>query len=475
MRHIWILIFAALILVGPALVPLFDPEVGIARADDDDGGDDGGDDDGDDGDDDGDDDDGDDDDRDSPRRGERDARPRTGEQGGGFLRRLFPRREVAAPRRRAAPPPPVAVPDEIVVLSLAGEDLAALEAQGFALIETRTLNTLQTTAHRLRIPEATSLNAARDLVRARSSGAGADLNHYYRSEQGFDPDCNGLECPIRASFGWPIPDARAMSCGEGVRIGLVDTGLNPDHETFEGAALRVLDFKPLGDTASRALHGTAVAALLVGNPGTRSPGLLPQAEVVAIDPFHRVGGDERADVFSLMDAIDRIAQEDIDVMNLSLAGPPNAALAALLGDLIDSHNLVVVAAAGNAGPQSDPLYPSAIPEVIAVTAVDRDRNVYRRAVQGPHIDLAAPGVAVWTAASVRGAKWKTGTSFAVPFVSAAAALLRRDAPELTPPEIAARLKAKATDLGEVGEDSVFGSGLSPVINPLCQVQPGGAG
>ena len=345
MRHIWILIFAALILVGPALVPLFDPEVGIARADDDDGGDDGGDDDGDDDD---------DDDRDSPRRGERDAGPRTGEQGGGFLRRLFPRREAAAPRRRVAPPPPVAVPDEIVVLSLAGEDLAALEAQGFALIETRTLNTLQTTAHRLRIPEATSLNAARDLVRARPSAAGADLNHYYRREQGFDPDCNGLECPIRASFGWPIPDARAMSCGEGVRIGLVDTGLNPDHETFEGAALRVLDFKPLGDTASRALHGTAVAALLVGNPGTRSPGLLPQAEVVAIDPFHRAGGDERADVFSLMDAIDRIAQEDIDVMNLSLAGPPNAALAALLRDLIDSHNLVVVAAAGNAGPQSEP-------------------------------------------------------------------------------------------------------------------------
>lgn len=94
-----------------------------------------------------------------------------------------------------------------------------------------------------------------------------------------------------------------------------------------------------------------------------------------------------------------------------------------------------------------------------MTAVDRDLRVYRRANRGPHIDLAAPGVDVWTAASVRGARTKTGTSYAAPFVSAAAALLPQAEPSLTGPEVRARLVGQARDLGAEGRYEIFGWGL----------------
>jgi subtilisin family serine protease len=98
--------------------------------------------------------------------------------------------------------------------------------------------------------------------------------------------------------------------------------------------------------------------------------------------------------------------------------------------------------------------------------VDREGAVYRRAVRGPHVDLAAPGVNVWTAASVSGARWKTGTSFATPFVSAAAALLREARPELTALEVGEELRRLATDLGDPGPDPVYGAGLLN-IGSLC--------
>ena len=97
-----------------------------------------------------------------------------------------------------------------------------------------------------------------------------------------------------------------------------------------------------------------------------------------------------------------------------------------------------------------------------MTAVDRRKRVYRRAGQGDHIDLAAPGVDVWAAASVSGVRPKTGTSFAAPFVTAAVAVaLTSRGPGAT-----ALLYESAEDLGEPGKDPVYGWGLLNVQS-LC--------
>ncbi|ETX13288.1 hypothetical protein OCH239_12330 [Roseivivax halodurans JCM 10272] len=364
-----------------------------------------------------------------------------------------------------APPPPVFAPDEIVALSLSDEDLATLVAQGFAVIEEISLTEFGETSRRLRIPGGTTLIAARDIVQALASGEAADFNHYYRSEQGFD-GCSGASCPARRSIAWPVQSVRDTSCGRSATIGMIDTGINGDHETFAGAALDLRRMSPESFDPSGAVHGTAVAALLVGDPATRAAGLVPGARLVAIDAFHRRGSDERADIFTLIEALDTLATEEVGVINLSLAGPPNAVLEAVVERLVRDRNIVVVSAVGNGGPASEPAYPAAYAPVIAVTAVDRAGEVYRRAVRGDHVDLAAPGVDVWTAASISGARQKTGTSFAVPFVSAAAAILREAHPDLPAIEVAARLRDLARDLGEPGPDAIFGAGLVG-LGALC--------
>lgn len=464
-----IAVCAGLIWIG-GISPWFGshPPVGVAWADDgDDGGDDG------DGDDDGDDGAG----YGGGGGGNRGFGGVSGGGGGGvglnrMIERLFqPRR--APPRQAPAPRPaprPDFAPNEIVALDLTDDDLATLIGQGFAVLQEAAVPGLDVVSRRLSVPGDLTLAQARDAVRALPSGQEADFNHFYRSESGFDANCRGAECPARQMIDWPQASARAGTCGSSITIGMVDTGINDGHETFAGARLELRRLSPDDFDASRALHGTAVAALLVGDPATRSPGLVPGARLVAVDAFYRRGGDERADVFTLLQAIGFLADQGVQVLNLSLAGPDNTVLARVMDQLVTARDIVVVAAVGNAGPRADPEFPAAYEPVIAVTAVDRGGAIYRRAVRGPHVDIAAPGVNVWTAASISGARWKTGTSFAVPFVTAAAAILREARPDLTATEVADALRDAATDLGDPGLDEVFGAGLLNIAG-VCGRQP----
>ncbi|MCF3974274.1 S8 family serine peptidase [Paracoccus salsus] len=355
-------------------------------------------------------------------------------------------------RRQAAPPPlPQRAENEILARGLAEDDLAALLAQGFDSLESDRLGTGRLLV-RLRKPAALGMNQALAVVRGLAEAEGSDFNHFYRTEQG--EECRGIDCPARLMIGWP---ETPQSCGPLPRIGMVDTGLNVEHSALAGARIelhRLQDARPASDL----LHGTAVAALLVGDSDSRAPGLVPQAELLAVDAFHRAGQDQRSDAFSLIRALDYLSRRQVRIVNLSLAGPGNAALEAQIARM-DAQGILMIAAAGNNGPAAPPAYPAAYPQVLAVTAVDRRGVVYRRAGRGPHIDLAAPGVDVWTAASISGARTKTGTSYAAPFVSAAAALMLQGEPELSNAALRARLLGDARDLGAEGRDDIFGQGL----------------
>ena len=119
----------------------------------------------------------------------------------------------------------------------------------------------------------------------------------------------------------------------------------------------------------------------------------------------------------------------------------------------------MIAAAGNLGPGGPRAYPAGYGDVIAVTPVDSRRRVFRRANQGTYIDLAAPGVRIWTAAAGGAGDYVTGTSFAAPFVTAAAAALLAETPGASPAWVRRRLIEHAVDLGQPGLDIRFGWGL----------------
>jgi hypothetical protein len=452
-----------------------------AHAQDDDGGDDDGGDDGG-GDDDGGgggvgvDDDGDDDD-DSGRA----ERPRSdGGQAGaapgpaqGRVANRGTRRMQPAPE---AAPLPLRADGEIVVSGLTGADLAALQTEGFVVLETFSIVRNGPVLHRLRVPAGSSLEAGRDRVRARDSGRNADFNHYYRSGQAVTPaaappasvaaaapaDCVHLNCGFLDQIGWPAE--RSSGCRATVDIGVIDTSVNLDHAGLSATQVELLRVADPDLPSSGETHGTAVVALLAGSEA-RAPGLLPEARIVAVDIFSREGGDERADVAHLVQALDLLAQRGVRVANLSLAGPENTVLTDMLAAVAQS-GMLVVAAAGNAGPAAAPSWPAAADTVLAVTAVDGGDRVYRRAQRGPHLDLAAPGVEVWSAASVKGVRPRTGTSYATPFATAAAALLMSRHPDMTPAVALSALRGLTRDVGAAGGDEVFGAGVL-ALDGLC--------
>ena len=132
---------------------------------------------------------------------------------------------------------------------------------------------------RLSVPAGTSLDAARDEVRALASGADADFNHYYRSEEAAatvtPAVCEGPHCASFDLIGWSAP--AGSTCLADITVGVIDTGINPDHPTFATARLEVHKLTPGDLDPSRAVHGTAVTAVLIGDPTSRSAGAVARS------------------------------------------------------------------------------------------------------------------------------------------------------------------------------------------------------
>jgi len=126
---------------------------------------------------------------------------------------------------------------------------------------------------------------------------------------------------------------------------------------------------------------------------------------------------------------------------------------------VHDKGVILVAAAGNMGPDSPPQYPAADENVIAVTAVDKNDRLLPRANQGPHIALVAPGVDVFEAIPNASYDFTTGTSVAAAHVSGVAALIIEHAPEIDNATLENVLFSTAKRLGRPGRDSQFGFGL----------------
>jgi subtilisin family serine protease len=133
--------------------------------------------------------------------------------------------------------------------------------------------------------------------------------------------------------------------------------------------------------------------------------------------------------------------------------------------------MVLIAAAGNAGPKSPPLYPAADSNVIAVTAIDADDRLYPAANRGRHIAVAAPGVDVLVAAPRASYGLTSGTSVAAAHVSGLAALLIERKPDLDLATFRSVLSAGARDLGPAGIDEEYGAGIPDAAKALDLLAP----
>lgn len=298
------------------------------------------------------------------------------------------------------------------------------------------------------------MNADEVLSRLRGGvrGIEADVNAIIRPAAG----------PVRTPDAAPARLGPSSPCGAGIRLGMIDGTIDVSHPALRGQSIIQRRFLPENKRAASSKHGTAVASLLVGSGGS---GVLAGATLLAGSIFERRGWNSaRGDLFALLEALDWLAGEGVDAVNLSFESGENTILTAALTRAAD-RGLVLVAAAGNGGPKAAAVYPAAHPNVVAVTAIGPKLRPYRYAGRGAHIDFAAPGVGMRTAKAGGGVKVQSGTSFAVPLVTAAAALERNAG--VPAAQVRGALALGARDLGAPGWDPVFGWGLVRLRAPCA--------
>ncbi|MEU6232022.1 type VII secretion-associated serine protease mycosin [Kitasatospora sp. NPDC047058] len=270
----------------------------------------------------------------------------------------------------------------------------------------------------------------------------------------------------------------SVSQGEGVTVAVVDSGVMPDHPDLTGQVLPGTDFSG-GKTDGRVDaqgHGTAIASLIAGHGhGTQAGvmGLAPKARILPIRV--RTNGESpelaQSDVaLAVRYAVDHGAK----VVNLSLGGysrHDSQARAAI--EYAASKDVVLVAATGNSGDTSQPVeYPAALPGVVAVGAVDEQGKLWEKSNTGPETTLVAPGVDIYHASptATSGYGVSKGTSDAVAYVSATAALIRSKYPGLSAGQVINRIIKSATPPpdGSAAPNDRYGYGL---LAPAKALEP----
>src|SRR5579863_595471 len=261
-----------------------------------------------------------------------------------------------------------------------------------------------------------------------------------------------------------LPLAHTLAHGANVTIAIVDSGVDVKHPEFAGAA--IASFDALASKEGPHAHGTGVAGAILSH--ARLMGSAPAARILAIRAFGSAGSRAESTSYTLLKALDYAAAQGSQIVNMSFAGPKDALIGRALGALAD-RGVVLVAAAGNAGPKSPPLYPGADANVIAVSATDAQDRLFAASNRGNYIAVSAPGVDIFLPAPDDKYQVSSGTSFASAFISGLAALVLQRNPALKPGDVRAILMKTARDLGPPGPDDQFGAGEADAFAAVSAV------
>lgn len=383
------------------------------------------------------------------------------------------------------------VPNRVLVLiATSGTQPAEVTAQGLAktygmeIVGLRPLESIHAVLVAFKLPPGTDVR----------NTVAALLPHVLMAQPDFVYETSGARKAKAASspglqYGPGLIRAdrlRGSVTGKGVRIALVDTGLDASHPALKDKIVEQVDMTGKGFTPD--VHATLLAGIIASTPPpetanlkTNEPaqgrgvfGIAPSAKIMAVKACQpQAARSIRAECwsFSLAQALDFAIQHNAAIINLSLGGPagPEEKLLKQILDVATSRGILVVAAAGNNGPRGQPGFPAALRSVIAVTAVDAKEQLYPNATQGDFVDLAAPGVEIISTSP--GSKFlvSSGTSLAAAFVTGAAALVLEEKPRLSPKALQALLERTAKDLGPPGKDPQFGNGLVDTCHAVTEL------
>lgn len=258
-----------------------------------------------------------------------------------------------------------------------------------------------------------------------------------------------------------LVEAHRINSGDDVLVAVIDSKIDTGHSDL--ADVVVAEYDAVGTPASAHSHGTAMAGAIAAHSGL--VGVAPKVKLLAARAFSGTGESAQSTTFNILKALDWAASKNARITNLSFAGPPDAMLREILIKA-NARGMVLIAAVGNAGPRSPPLYPAADPGVIGVTATDAEDKLMPQANQGPQVTVAAPGVEILAVAPGGGYQVTSGTSVAAAHASGVAALLLAAKPNLTPAQVRSELVRSANRVP--GKRNEVGAG---VIDALAVINP----
>ena len=284
-------------------------------------------------------------------------------------------------------------------------------------------------------------------------------------------DGGAVDADIDAPEGWKAAGLGGWPAAGGVRIGIVDTGIDQTHPDLSGqtvACTRFQDLLQLDECDDDNDHGTHVAGTIAAkaNNGIGIAGVAFNADLVVCKALDEFGSGSIADVAS---CIDWAASEGAKVISMSLEGGASTTIQNAVANAWNNGNgAVIVAAAGNEG-DGTLAYPAAYPEVVSVAATDNRDARADFSNANSDVEIAAPGVDVLSTLPGGGYGLNSGTSMATPHVSGVAGVLWQLHPTENAMAIRFRLDAAVDDLGPAGKDASFGFGR---VN-LCKAAGGG--
>ena len=361
--------------------------------------------------------------------------------------------------------PPMAVPDTlnpgdtfesdiVLAVNIDPVSLARVKDLGLAIERRMVLEELGLTITRIRTDKKNAEQDTLQRIRQLNTPVTYDLNHFYQLSG--DAGCDDIRCYPVNLIQWRRAEGNR---GKGIRLGMVDTPVDTRIPALKSQDITGKSFVSNRPSASKD-HGSAIAALLVGKTDSHFPGMLPDAALFAANAFFlNSSGHARTSALNIAQSLNWLVSNKVMVINLSLAGYNNKLLRQAVRQTL-ARNIPIIAAAGNNGFKSAPVFPAATRGVIAVTAVDRFLRPYRRANSGRYINFAAPGVGIWTPGDHGRGQLRHGTSYACAYVTGIVAeLISRPGIKNDQSFIRSALKKNVLDLGRPGRDPVFGWGL----------------
>ena len=320
------------------------------------------------------------------------------------------------------------------------------------------------TLHVWRIDNGTPVaQMGRDICIAEPLVAGLQPNYIFTAAQDQQEPVNSAQyAPEKLK----LVDAHRLADGNKVLVAVIDSKVDANHPDLVGAI--TASFEAAADDEQPHSHGTGMAGAIAAH--RTMLGSAPRVGLLTVRAFSSTANSAQGTTFNILRGLDWAADQGARVVNMSFAGPSDPRLHDTLAKAY-KKGMVLIAAAGNAGPNSPPLYPGADPNVIAVTATDSHDALFAGANRGNYIAVAAPGVDVFAPAPDGTYQLTTGTSVAAAEVSGVAALLIERNPALTPAAVRKILMETAKRLGPKSRDRDFGAGLVNAFDAVRAAKP----